>query len=440
MVQKPNVATRVLPLLFAIGCHGGASHQDTDAAGSGDAGGGVDAAVVMCSTSAPRVFVSPTGSDAADCLSAGSACATFDRAYRVAAAGDTVQVADGTYPAQTFAAPSKPAGGNVVFQPAPGAAVTLGGLVTGSDYVTLCDLTIDVGTGHGAGGWANTASHVALSEVRLHGLYVTVSVAGASDVVWSGGEVGVAGQTGGKRSCAGGDAEPVQIADSDHVTFEGIAFHPQDADTADSTCGTNGFHLEMLRLDANTAFFTLSRSTFDDGDHSGTSSVFITTPQSGTELPHDLTFMNNFFGTIDGSTGSFDVHSNVTTCQNFTFAYNTLTTGPGALQCATYDNVLYDGNLGWKASFAGCDGTYVRNVWQDELDNTCGSDTWVQGTRYAIDALGLATDHFHLAPGSPAIDAGETAGTCTALLGAIDHDGEPRPAGAACDAGADERH
>jgi hypothetical protein len=40
--------------------------------------------------------------------------------------------------------------------------------------------------------------------------------------------------------------------------------------------------------------------------------------------------------------------------------------------------------------------------------------------------------------GSPAIDAGDRS-YCTGKLGGRDHDGRPRPIGARCDAGAEER-
>ena len=61
----------------------------------------------------------------------------------------------------------------------------------------------------------------------------------------------------------------------------------------------------MIRLDGGTSFFTLRNSTFDNGDHSNTASIFITEP-GGSSDPHDLTFENNFFGT-NGAVGPFNV-------------------------------------------------------------------------------------------------------------------------------------
>ncbi|HET8606469.1 MAG TPA: recombinase family protein [Gaiellaceae bacterium] len=78
---------------------------------------------------APRtVYVSPTGSDAGPCTQA-EPCAGFDRAYRAARPGDTVELAGGTYPPQTVGVdPTKvSATQDVLFRPAAGASVTIDG-------------------------------------------------------------------------------------------------------------------------------------------------------------------------------------------------------------------------------------------------------------------------------------------------------------------------
>ncbi len=83
------------------------------------------------SPASPRVFVSPTGSDTNPCTRA-RPCKTFQRGYLVARPGDTVEVAGGTYPAQTLAAdPRKSSAKRVVFAPAPGASVTVAQLDVG---------------------------------------------------------------------------------------------------------------------------------------------------------------------------------------------------------------------------------------------------------------------------------------------------------------------
>ena len=340
-----------------------------------------------------------------------AACGSIDAAWDACRPEDTITVRAGVYGEEKIT-------GN---KAAPGCAVrgesttTVGGLITDGSFFRLRDVTIDVGNAKRAG-WRATADNVTLTNVLLHGPFVAVEISGASNVSWNGGELGTTGQTGGKRVC-GQDAEPLQIGDADHITIDGIRFHPQDADSTPNSCSANGFHLEMVRIDGGTSFFTLRNSTFDNGDHSGTASIFITEPGGDTD-PHDLTFENNFFGTND-SVGTFNVHPNVSPCRNLTFAYNTFRAPLGVLQCASATNTRWIGNLGAKGPSSQCLGSYTNNVWQDTSRDRCGTDRWVPGARGQVDRLGLGgPDSFNLQAGSPAIDAGEATGYCTTTLGA----------------------
>jgi Recombinase len=70
-----------------------------------------------------KLFVSTKGSDEGRCTRA-QPCASFNRAYRAASAGQVVEVAAGSYPPQQIVAdPSKTSAADVVFRPAPRAAV-----------------------------------------------------------------------------------------------------------------------------------------------------------------------------------------------------------------------------------------------------------------------------------------------------------------------------
>jgi hypothetical protein len=89
-------------------------------------------AVCTTGTAGTRVvYVSPRGSDAHRCTRA-SPCKSFDRAYRVATPGQTIELAGGTYPPQLIKVdPTKVhATKNVVFRPAPGARVMIAGELT----------------------------------------------------------------------------------------------------------------------------------------------------------------------------------------------------------------------------------------------------------------------------------------------------------------------
>ena len=359
-----------------------------------------------------------------------AACGSIDAAWGACRPGDTIVLKGGVYGPQTITGDKA----------APGCAVTgeggttIGALVTKGAFFRLNNVTVDVGDARRSG-WDDSASNVTLTNVSLHGPFVSVEISGASHVSWIGGELGIAGQSGGRRVC-GDDAEPLQIESADHITIDRIRFHPQSVDPTPNSCSANGFHLEMVRIDGGTSFVTIRNSTFDSGDQSGTASVFITEP-GGDEDPHDLTFENNLFGTNDSPVGAFDVHANVEVCRNFTFAYNTFLVSTGAFQCNSMENAKWIGNLGTNSASSSCSGESIGNVWQDSSKGDCGSDTWVSGARGATDKLGLGgPDGFHLMPGSPAIDAGESSGYCTTGLGSRDHDGRRRQLGIRCDAGA----
>jgi hypothetical protein len=363
----------------------------------------------------------------------GSACSSIDAAWDRCLPGDTIVIKAGAYGPQEVSGDKPRPGCTIRGEP----NTTIADLTTGGSFLTLENVTVEAGEARGAG-WKARASNVTLRGVRLHGPFVRVDIYRVSNVRWVGGELGSAGQTGGKRVC-GVDQEPVQIGEADHITFDGITFHPQDYDPTPSICAPTGYHLEMIRVDGGTSFFTLRNSTFENGDHSGTSTIFITTPFADT-APHDLVFENNFFGTNE-SLGAFNVHSIVSACVNYTFAYNTFLQSPGLFQCTSAVNVMVIANLGsmGPSSPMACFGTSTNNVWQGPRANTCAGDRWVAGDRTRTDRLGLGgPDGFRLQPGSPAIDAGEASGYCIASLGARDREQQRRHFGRRCDAGADE--
>lgn len=87
-----------------------------------------------------QVFVATTGSDLSPCTRA-APCASFDRAYRVARPGQTIEIAGGTYPAQTVGIDSRKLNVSpactlrtqtrcVVFRPAADAVVVVDGNLT----------------------------------------------------------------------------------------------------------------------------------------------------------------------------------------------------------------------------------------------------------------------------------------------------------------------
>ncbi|MBX7097782.1 MAG: hypothetical protein K1X89_08725 [Myxococcaceae bacterium] len=414
---------------------GGAS---SSGGGTSSSGGGapVDAGCVTCPA---NLFVDPNGGSCVRHPDGGvyvdaEACGSLQAAFSGCQPGDFIRVKAGVYAAQAVSGVKASPG--CVIAGEPGAVI--GPLSTSATFVTIASLTVDAGNGHAADGWRNSGNDVTVQDLSIRGAYASVGLSG-SRVTWRGGELGTPGQTGGARSCNSADTEPVEIANADHVLIDGVTFHPQNSDPTPCAGSSNGFHLEMVRIDHDTSVLTLERSTFEDGDHSNTASVFITNVNGDPGDPTQLTFQNNFFGSADNT--SFSVHQNVSNCSTFTWAYNTFHNTPGdptANGCSTSAGMRWVGNLGPWPAFYSCAGTHVRNLWQDQQTFSCGSDGVQIGTRYGFNALGL-DGGFHLQAGSPAIDRGEDGGYCLGALGARDHDGTARPRGAACDVGAHER-
>jgi hypothetical protein len=104
-----------------------------DAAGNRSTQSTVTAATIACSTSPPpgaaSLFVSANGSDSGSCTQT-APCRTLNRAYQLAAPGATVEVAGGSYPAQTIAAKSSAAAPAVVIRAAGGTTPTFSGTLT----------------------------------------------------------------------------------------------------------------------------------------------------------------------------------------------------------------------------------------------------------------------------------------------------------------------
>ena len=97
----------------------------------------------------PAVFVAPDGDDAGDC-GREDPCRTFDRAYRAAAPGDVVEVAQGGYPEQIFTPDAtRRSEADVTFRPGPGARVGVAGLTfghwsadRGAEHVQVRDMDV----------------------------------------------------------------------------------------------------------------------------------------------------------------------------------------------------------------------------------------------------------------------------------------------------------
>ena len=159
--------------------------------------------VPASAASAAVRLVAPAGSDSGNCLAV--PCASLRYAYGVAAAGDVVTIAPGSYGDQEVPSGNKP----VTFQGLPGNKIRQ--IVNDADNVTFDGLDLDAG---------GTKTTLAVFETG-----------GASGITFKNGRIGnVVDQ---KGAMIGGQSSPAPL----NVVFDNVDFH--DVVQRSSTCTTS---------------------------------------------------------------------------------------------------------------------------------------------------------------------------------------------------------
>jgi hypothetical protein len=391
------------------------------------------------------VFLAPSGTDANPCSQA-LPCKSFDRAYRVAASGQTVEVAAGSYGAQTLHYDgSKASSADVTFQPAAGASVTVAGIAFGTSrfdagaaHVTIKDMTSSgsiwiPGCGQAADGGPCAAGGVPGSDLSFLNLHVKDLYAfvcsSCSDVLISG---GVWGPDSYGCQAGNGSAHPEiqsayqQVKRPNHITIQNSLWHNF------ARC-TTGDHTECLQAEP-ADYLTLRGNTFancDTMDVNIANDLANARSAAGYRAPDHVVVENNFFAVPTDATGGPTWFAlNIRECTNCTVRYNSWLAPPRMpIGGEVSLNNVYEGNVGpmspQNCGIAGV--TYRYNVWSDAKCSASDKQA-VSGfvNRAALD--------LHLAPGSPAINAGDPLDYPT-----TDVDAQARPMGGIPDAGADER-
>ena len=209
-------------------------------------------------TSAPTLFVSTTGSDARSCTQS-APCASLARAYAVAGAGAVVQVAPGSYGAQTMSANNGSVSSSqpVVFQSPAGAGV--GDVVieqlnlTGSDNVTFKTMTFGTGAPGNKAWYQRFSSNTLCDGCYIHG---QLAIDGDdSNITFKNGTVGnyVAGNADPQIGAERGPSV-TNAAQPTNVSFINESFHDIDA----SSTGTHTECLQVLAVHG----LTIDHSTF----------------------------------------------------------------------------------------------------------------------------------------------------------------------------------
>lgn len=196
------------------------------------------AATASVSAAGATRFVSPAGSDAGSCRRR-TPCRSLDRAYRVAAPGERVSIAAGTYPSQRIGYhPAKQSARSpVVLEPAPRAVVTIDGdlTVTGSNVVVRARrgsaLRLDTL-------WSRTTGRNDTRGQRFENLDgATFQIWGTSDVTIAGGDWGPGSEPDDPENRIAPDGG-VRNSRPRRIVLDGVRIHDQSS--SDLTRDHNG--------------------------------------------------------------------------------------------------------------------------------------------------------------------------------------------------------
>ncbi len=381
-----------------------------DAAGNRSAAVNLTVSTTDCTPpppppSAASVFLSPSGNDAAACTVA-APCRTLGRGYRVAAPGQIVQVAAGSYAGGTISPDASKASATqrVVLQPAPGAAVTVTSeLLIDAKHIEFRDMTM-------SSGWQTLAqaADVLMEDIDAKHFFITSS----QGVTVRGGRVG-----------PGVDYHPIIGASNAtpprNVLVEGVLFH-------DWTASNSSVHTECLQIGAGDGI-TIRGNRFVRCAQTGNMHV---THWGESPRTRNVTIENNFYSTTIGGYYALQAYA----IDNLLIRNNSATQGFLIMPSGPVNNVRLVANLAPMPSYACVSGVqYRNNVWFDASNPAkCGTTDHGAATSDPGFTNAAAGD-LHLVASSPALGRGNAAdGSVT------DIDGDARDAGTP-DAGADER-
>ena len=353
-------------------------------------------------TAAPALRVAPGGSDGGRCTAA-RPCASFDRAYHVARAGQVVRVKTGAYPDQRITPRGGALASPVVFRPAAGARVTVGDLALSGSQVAFERMSFDSWTAD------QSAHHLTFRSVRTGTFFVN----SAAFIRILGGSVGPARDVHAQIASWPTGTRPHDIL------IDGVRFHDFRRSGPD-------VHIECLQVGSGLRI-TIRRSRFLGCD---VFALFLT-EYNGGGPPTAVTIENNVFGAA-GSGGYYSLAFNQQVAwsdvvvRHNSFLQATMWPDPQAGPPVAGFRVA--ANVG-VAGPAACDGRidWSRNVWA--RGRRCGPGDRIAPTGFRDPARA----DVRLRPGAAAIDHGDPTS-----FPPTDVDGHRRPRGRGPDAGAAE--
>ncbi len=406
------------------------SVRATDAAGNVDASAATRTWTVSTTSSGggAAVFLSPSGSDTASCSQA-APCRGFNRAYQVAQPGQVVELAAGSYGAQTISHDaSKTSASDVTFRPATGAGVTIGNLTTYASHLTVeamnaADLTARVTDPPGS----YQVTDITFTNMDARNFMVY----SATDVSFIGGDYGPASSCGGPY---GGSNNSIRrypgAANPAGILIDGVTIH--DIQTYDA----GPCHMEGLAIFAGDGVTVRNSKFFRNSIYD----IFL---QANSGPVQNVTLENNWFAKSTGTayaaggasavafSGSSSSFANTLIRHN---SFNDMLSVDDNGVNPDYSNFRVVGNVG-KLAFNACaqQVSYSYNVWQGQACNS--TDRGLSGGALPFaNSSDTASLDYHLT-GGVAQDLVPDAASSVMR----DIDGDARPMGGARDAGSDER-
>jgi hypothetical protein len=353
------------------------------------------------------VWVSTTGSDSSCArLDAGKPCKTLNRAYRIAQAGDQVEIAAGSYPAEdVLDDPTKTSETDVIFRPAIGAAdVVVDDIDVWGDHIEFRRLKLNVDFYAKCG-----ADDVTLrgSKARLFFIRSAKRISLIDTEFGPSDDISQIGHT-----------EECEFA-PENIVLDQVYMHDYENPST---------HMECVTIQAANNIVVRNSRFLRCQDFD----IFIK-PRAPVLTYTNMVFENNWLAKPEptGSAAiSLSLPDSGSTMRNVTFRNNSFNSSLIVKPEISYSNVLFVGNIGTTIG-SGCDEagvTVAYNVWSN--DSSCGPTDIHAPTGY-VNAAGF---DYHLVPGAAAINRGSPTDFPT-----HDIDGHVRPMGGRADAGADER-
>lgn len=357
-------------------------------------------------------YISPTGNDSAGCT-VSAPCKSVSRAYTVAADGDTIEVAAGTYGRQVLSSGTKA----VTIQPANGATVIFGTTSIQASNITMKNITIQRNDDPGVAATLEAGG----SNLTFDGVNVDTKKVDGRQGLYANGS---------NNKFLNGSTHDVQdekaaLISGKNNTFDNFDFYNAVLETA-------GVHMECAYV-IGADGLVIKNSKFWNCE---VMDVFVTrgswynAPKYG-----NLTFENNvfshsvlgsgwhYYGLAFGDALAYDG----STLDNIKVRYNTFENAVLVDPAINFGGTNeWVGNLGtgWPCK-AGMDFRYNVGTKCSSTDKSSSSSGFLWANPATLD--------FHLTANSPAIDAGDPSS-----YPAKDFDGKNRYIGAAPDAGAFE--